>query len=463
MNRASLIHASRWATTVATIAIIVVPLGYGIFSLVNHYAGTYPTLYLVSLAASVGIIVLLVTLLLPPIRGAVTRALFPGSFDYDAAVRSLAEEIIHDARIVDVTKHISKILKSIIGVESVRLLTDTTVLPHTVRNKKHLAVLVPQSGSLSSTILLNNKSNGDEWSKSDERLLDWFASSVAVRLRVAQERDRELRRLKQVKESVIKATNDLAELNRTLHLRERDYAKRLDEMAHDLKNPVIRMLNALDKETWTRPEVRREKVFLEVRAELKWIAKFIDQLLELSRAGAGKVTLKKQIIFLHDIVEDAMAEIKQFAHEQGKQINWNTLVHSMEDTQIIGDEGLIFKLLILLLTRATRLSLSGIELSVTTDLATTEAHVDILFSPHSKTQPAPHRQLFKQIDTPTIDEDRKFGITGLELSIAQWTLETHGGKLTVPEADQSRMVIRATIPIRSVAKKPAEVSESLIS
>jgi signal transduction histidine kinase len=461
MNRSVFIYASRWIAITAIIACITVPVSYGLFYLVDRYATLYPTLYLVCLTMSVGTTVLLTTLLLPPTQAAVTRALFPGSFDYESAIHVLAEEVVQDAKITDVVEHICTTLSSAIGVKRVRVLSGTAIFQYSVRTKEHLVIPIPH-GIPSSAILFSIKTNGDEWSRRDEQLLSRFATSVAVRLRVAQERDRELRRLKQVKELVTKATHDLAELNRTLELRKHDYAKRLDELAHDLKNPIIRMLNALDKETWTSAEIRKVKEFIEIRSELRWVTKFIDQLLELGRAGAGKVVLQKQTVFLYDIVEDAMTEIRSFVHEQGRQVRWNSLVNSMEDLQVIGDEGLIFKLLRLLLTRTTRLSRSNIDVSVTSDLKMTEAHIDILFAPHLNGAPAPHTQLLDQMETPAIHEDRRFGITGLELNIAKWILEAHNGKLTIPEADQNRIVIRATIPLGSFTKAAANNRQSLI-
>jgi K+-sensing histidine kinase KdpD len=462
MNRAVFIHTSRWIVATVTIAFIALPVSYGLFYLVNQYTSPYPTLYLVCLAISIGSIVLLILLLLPPIQAAVTRALFPGSFDYEAAIRVLAAEVVQDAKITDVVGHIYKGLTSAIKIKNVRMVGGTAVFQHSVRTKEHLAIPIPQAAP-PSMMILSNKNNGDEWSRRDEKLLNRFASSVAVRLCVAQERDRELLRLKQVKELVVKATYDLAESNRTLELREREYTKRLDELAHELKNPIIRMLNALDKETWTKPEVRRGKEFIKIRSELRWVAKFIDQLLELGRAGAGKVLLQKQTIFLYDIIEDVMTEIRSFVHEQDRQVRWNSLVNSMEDLQVIGDEGLIFKLLRLLLTRTTRLSRSNIDVSVTSDLKMTEAYIDILFIPHLNGAPAPHTQLLDQMETPAIHEDRRFGITGLELNIAKWILEAHNGKLTIPEADQNRIVIRATIPLGSFTKAAANNRQSLIS
>ncbi len=480
--RYALVTITRSVVTWLVAGLCLLPLSFGIFFGIEKLFATFPTMHLVALATGVGLVGMAVAGFLPRARAAVRDQLFTGSFDYDERVRKLAAEIVEDASASDPIAHTRDELTRSIGCQDVRFIEHD--LSGNVRGAtslltpRLLAVSLPGSTTTPGLLILEQKTNGDPWVIADLRLLEWFVRTVSVTLNLARERNLEQRRFEQVKQQVITQTTELSQLNDRLTQRDKDLTSRLDELAHDFKNPLTHMANALERATWMVGE-DTEKLgadFATVRAEVMWMAKFVDHMLDLARADAGKVTLRRSPVLLADLLDDVVYELAKFCSVQGRSIEWDKFVVHERNLSLQADAGLLFKVFRLLLTRAVRMTLTTVGLAVTTDMERRNVLVDIIVDPVGAAsedtvdgtkapgrasgkpgrvsgQPK-HKQLLERFEhEPGEGDDRLFGITGLELAIARWILSAHGGDLRIAEADERRTVLRATLPIQRAKEK----------
>lgn len=243
---------------------------------------------------------------------------------------------------------------------------------------------------------------------------------------------------------VLDVATELATLNEQLEDRDREHTQRLDGLAHDFKNPLVLIANAFEQCSWRlTSEQLAAPEFTRVRAEVEWMIKFVDHMLDLARAEAGRTALRKQLVYVEELVADAAHTLDEFAAHQNRRI----IVHpGSEELALIADEGLLFKLMTLLLSRAVRLTSAVVDVRTTTSLDGSTIFVDIVVDPLDVGRAKP-RELFDRFSRPwSHHDDRQFGITGLEMSVAQWITEAHGGALKIAEADHQRTVIRASFP-----------------
>jgi len=246
--------------------------------------------------------------------------------------------------------------------------------------------------------------------------------------------------------------DQIADLHLKLAERDHEHTQRLDELAHDLKNPVVLIANALEQCSWRlTPAQLADPDFATARAEVEWMAKFVDHMLDLARATAGRTPLRQQLVFIDDVLDDAAESLAEFSLHQGRSIVLQR--QPKNDLALIADEGLVFKLLVLLFSRAVRLTAEQVDVLVSTSPGNVSIYVDIVIARVARSvKPSlPVGATWRDGRSWSNHSDRQLGITGLELSIAQWITEAHSGSLTVAAADDHSTVIRITFPTASAA------------
>lgn len=251
----------------------------------------------------------------------------------------------------------------------------------------------------------------------------------------------------------MKTGSQLADLNLKLAERDHEHTQRLDELAHDLKNPVVLIANALEQCSWRlTPEQLAEPNFAMVRAEVEWVAKFIDHMLDLARASAGRTPLRRQLLYVDDVLGDAVESLHEFTEHQGRRIV--VAQQANPNLALIADEALVFKLMVLLLSRAVRTTATQVDVRAGASHDGADVQVDIVVDRRVGT--AKPRQALDDLGRPWSHySDRQFGITGLELELAQWITEAHSGSLTVADIDARSTVIRVTFPTAAAAGVPS--------
>jgi K+-sensing histidine kinase KdpD len=461
MSRSVYINVIRHAVLIGVMSALLLPFSFSLFWLVDRYLISFPTLYLLGVTGCIVVVGGTVTMLTPVIRRSVERTLFSGSYDYVDAVRELTAQVIEDTQIQDVLRFTCDELAHVIGAKNVNILSASEVVrllrASELTQSQHLIVGIPQTPKTSRTydpssmedafIVLGEKLSGDPWSAGDAKLLQWFAHAVAIHLNVGRQRQFEQRRLEQIRELVKKRTSELAALNRRLAKRDHDHAVQLDELAHDLKNPITVISQTLANAPLTNQPYPR--LLETLRLETAWMTRFLDHILDLARAEAGKITPQRIGLSLADILDDTLESVAGFAATQHKRIQWASFVIHERKIEIQADPFLLYKMLQLLFVRAIRLSRDVTQVAVITDLIGKRAFVDIAIDARPS-QDNPSSMLIHLTHQPTHHQDRRFGITGLELSLAQWIMHAHGGSLLVTEVEHKRTVIRAEFPLFKV-------------
>ena len=248
------------------------------------------------------------------------------------------------------------------------------------------------------------------------------------------------RELEVLNESLRKANAALGSQNVALHaeinertrverlLREAD--RRKDEflatLAHELRNPLAPLQNALSVRRLSNPDADDELQGMMER-QVALLVRLIDDLLDIARISQAKLTLRKHATSLQEIIDSAI-ETARPAIEQGS--HQLSVAMPSEPVHLVADQARLSQVFANLLNNAAKYSDSNghIKLSacVRGDRVEVEvcdagiglepAHVDRIFD------------MFSQVETSV---DRTHGGLGIGLTLVRRLAEMHDGQVSV--------------------------------
>jgi signal transduction histidine kinase len=251
------------------------------------------------------------------------------------------------------------------------------------------------------------------------------------------EKARELDRLN---ESLRDANAELAARNRDLReevveriraeqrLREADQRKDefLATLAHELRNPLAPLLNALNVRRLAAPEATEPLQDLMER-QLALLVRLIDDLLDVARITRGKMELRKGPTTLQDVlrsaIETAMPVIEKGRHQLRVQLPPDVIPMHADGLRLA-------QVFANLLNNAAKYSdpSGSIELIAETTPACIEVRVRDSGIGLSAEQTRDIFELFSQADTAI---ERAHGGLGIGLTLVRRLAEMHGGDVSV--------------------------------
>ena len=200
----------------------------------------------------------------------------------------------------------------------------------------------------------------------------------------------------------------------------------LATLAHELRNPLAPLLNALNIRRLATPEATGPLQDLMER-QLALLVRLIDDLLDIARITRGKLELRKSTTTLQDVlgsaIETAMPLVEQGGHQLHVQMPEEPVpmhADSMRLSQVFAN----------LLNNAAKYSDSGgsIELIAAADDRAIQVRVRDRGIGLTPEQASDIFELFSQADTAV---ERARGGLGIGLTLVRRLAEMHGGDVTV--------------------------------
>lgn len=226
------------------------------------------------------------------------------------------------------------------------------------------------------------------------------------------------------------------------------------DAAHELRTPIsvarARAEVALEK---PREAAVYESALRGIASETNRIGKIVENLLTLSRADAGEDVVKRELVYLDDIVVEAAGAARLLAAPRKIDLR----VEKFEEARIVGDAELLRQLVLILLDNAIKFSAEGTTVAVCVGIVDGYAEVEVEdHGPGIPPDQLPHIfERFYRGDAARTKTGSSDGMSGqgagLGLSIAQWITEAHGGNIFVHPVHEggTRFVVR--FPLSSVS------------
>lgn len=220
----------------------------------------------------------------------------------------------------------------------------------------------------------------------------------------------------------------------------------LSSVSHDLRTPLASIIGSTTSlleygDSFSAAD--RRDLMATVVQEARRLDRHIQNLLDMTRLGHGKVTLRRDWVDFHDIVFSAVERLSDAM--DGVQLEINIA----PEVPLLWVHGtLIEQALVNLLDNAIRFSPEGGQISINSRLAGEQIEIE-LCDQGPGIPPADREKIFDMFYTAQQGDRSNRQGTGLGLAICRGMVGAHGGSVSAHEGQNGRGTrMRITLPVK---------------
>jgi PAS domain S-box-containing protein len=220
--------------------------------------------------------------------------------------------------------------------------------------------------------------------------------------------------------------DELRRLNEELSLAHRRKDEFLATLAHELRNPLAPITNAIeilrlkdpaDAETrWTRDVIDRQ---------VRQMTRLVDELLDVARITSGKIILRVERMALASVVQGAIEAARPFVEASGHEL---TVMLPSSPVWLDADPTRLTQVLLNLLNNAAKYTPRGGRVVI--EASALDGDAVVFVRDNGIGIPAEHLpgifEMFSQVE-PALE--RSQGGLGIGLALARGLVELHGGSI----------------------------------
>ena len=284
-----------------------------------------------------------------------------------------------------------------------------------------------------------------------ERISRWFGTCTDITDgKLAAE---ELRLAKEAAESANRAKDEF-----------------LANVSHEIRTPMNAILGLTSLVLGTRLDEGQRQSLSTVKSAGNNLLGIINDLLDFSKIEAGKLELDRDEFSLRAALGDTLRALAIRAHQKGLELAYN--VRPDVPDALIGDAGRLRQALLNIVGNAIKFTEQGevvVEVSTVADIAAAgsaggsadgspdERDVELLFTVRDTGIGIPrekHAAIFRAFEQEDSSTTRRFGGTGLGLTIAAQLAALMGGKITVESEPGQGSTFSVTARFQALGTPP---------
>ncbi len=277
---------------------------------------------------------------------------------------------------------------------------------------------------------------------------------LGYRLRLQRARIRQVVRAQERLEAEVELrTHELLESNRRLEEAVKAKSSFLDRMSHELRTPmngVVGMTELLVRTSLSPVQARLTQT---IRSSSQLLLHIVNDLLDLSKIQAGKVELEALPLSLEGILEECATLFAGSAEAKGLELIVCPPKHL--GRSLIGDPLRLRQILVNLIGNAVKFTEQG-EVVVRADVRLIEADRAFVELAVSDTGIGMDTTTLAKVFEPFTQGDestsRRFGGSGLGLTICRDLAALLGGTITAESQPGLGSTFRVTLPVRTGAE-----------
>lgn len=235
-------------------------------------------------------------------------------------------------------------------------------------------------------------------------------------------------------------------------------------MSHELRTPlnaILGMAEVLQDQVYGPLTPKQMKTTQTIEHSGRHLLSLINDILDLSKIGAGKLSLNPHPVVIKNVCEASLQFVKQMAHTS--QIKLLTNYDNQAET-LYADELRLKQILVNLLSNAVKFTPEGgrVGLDVRGDLANQVVYFTIWDTGIGIAQEDLNKlfQPFVQLDSRL---SRAYSGTGLGLSLVYRLTEMHGGSIAVESEIGQGSRFTVSLPWQLSIDRKAELQPDIIA
>lgn len=263
-----------------------------------------------------------------------------------------------------------------------------------------------------------------------------------------------IRRSNQYRRELIKANLQASELAKV----KEDF---LSNMSHEIRTPLNAIIGFSDQLINTPLNKIQLEYLGAVRRSSRHLLETVNDILDLTRLGAGKLELEKIPFRLHEILEDVIIPFRLSSAEKG--IEFEAACDIGKDEVLEGDPLRLKQILYNLLSNALKFTEKGV-VSITCHLDCHEDICNAVISVKDSGIGIPEDKLadiFEDFRQAESSQARRYGGSGLGLAISRRLARMQNGDITVNSSQGQGSEFIVTIPYPVSSEEPVK-SEGII-
>ena len=235
------------------------------------------------------------------------------------------------------------------------------------------------------------------------------------------------------------------------------------DASHELRTPVAVLRTEADV-TLSRPN-RSEQEYREsiaiMRDSARRLGRIVDDLFLLARADAGHLPLRREPLYLEEVVDEAARSVRSLAQGRGVRIE----LLPLDDSPFDGDADLLGRALLNLLDNAIKHSPSGGTVTLALTRQPREYHITVTDEGNgipADAQPHIFERFFRVDKARSRDDRDATSGAGLGLAIGRWIAEAHGGRLELVRSEPGGTEFRLSLPAaedRHAGERPVATTD----
>jgi len=240
--------------------------------------------------------------------------------------------------------------------------------------------------------------------------------------------------------------HEIEDKGREIEIANKHKSEFLANMSHELRTPLNAILGytelIIDNIYGDVPE-KIQEVLERVEKNGRHLLNLINDVLDLSKIEAGRLTLSLNEYSMQDIIQTVFTSVEALAAE--KNLDLNVKIRGILNTGK-GDEQRIAQVILNLLGNAIKFTEQG-KIEVEATVSNESFLVSITDTGPGLSEPD-QKRIFEEFRQADASSTRVKGGTGLGLSISKKIVEMHGGRIWVDSNLGKGSTFSFTLPIR---------------